>query len=318
MNIMINNYCNLNCKYCFANEVMEFDKQNMSANDFITTLDFLEHSGIRHLSIIGGEPTLHPAFIEFLEIIKLRQKNDSVLIFSNGLFNKTVSEGLLSTSKVKRISFLINYNHPSILGEARNELLLNNIKRLHSNNIDITLGINFYKPNQDYQYIIEKSKEFNLKSVRWALVVPNNINRNNFNITSYFKENKEQLIRFFESCSQSNIKPNVDCNNIPLCLFDDDEFRKIVHLGLNSISACYPVIDILPDLTVIRCFALSGFKNAKLTDFKTKSEINEYFTKTIDDQYSSVPLFNECRNCVSFKMKNKSCACIAYKVKAIN
>ncbi len=314
MNLVINNYCNLNCEYCFANKVMERDKQNISIDNLIKVLAFIKKSKIDNFSIIGGEPTLHPYFIEILNILTKQVFLKSVLIFSNGIFNQFVLDSIIKLSETKKLSLLINYNDPIILGVNRNGILLHNIKELVKKNIEIILGLNIYKHHQDFNYIIEKSKDFGLTNIRWSLVVPNGINQSNLNVKDYFIEYKSELIKFLELCRLNGIKPQVDCNNIPLCLYDDDEFKKIVFLENNGISACYPIIDILPDLSVIRCFALSEETKVNLLDFNNKREIDNYFSREIDDKYASLPLFEECNNCVSFKMKNKSCGCIAYKL----
>ncbi len=312
---MINNHCNLNCEYCFANKILEKDKQNMSLSDFIKVVEFNEQSKSHRIAIIGGEPTIHPQFLDFLEILKGREKTQSVYFFSNGLFSQGILNAFIQLSSVKRISFLINYNHPSVIREKRNKLILSNIDKLLESQIELTFGINIYKHKQDYAYIIAAIKKYKLKSIRWAIVVPNDIKKANIDVKAYFNEYKKEVLNFLKTCYSNDIIPFVDCNNLPLCIYDDEEFRELVFLGHNSISACCPVIDVLTDLSVIRCFALSEYKKAKLSDFKTIDDIRKYFEETIDKDISSIPLFEECKECVSFKMKKKSCACMAYKIK---
>ena len=60
MNIIINNYCNLTCEYCFAKDVMEEQRQQMTLEQFQWALDFLDASNDGNIRIVGGEPTLHP------------------------------------------------------------------------------------------------------------------------------------------------------------------------------------------------------------------------------------------------------------------
>ncbi|HRW21052.1 MAG TPA: radical SAM protein [Bacteroidales bacterium] len=314
MNLLLNNYCNLNCEYCFANQVMEKDKQNITIEKVFEVLSFLKNSKIDNFSIIGGEPTLHPNFSEILDITSKQEYLKSVLIFSNGAFNKHILDSIIKLSSKKKVSLLINYNNPEIIGENVNKILLYNAKELIEKNIEVTFGLNIFKHNQGFNYIIEKTKEFGLKNIRWSLVVPNGIKQPEFNVREYFDNYKCEVIEFLELCRTNGIRPQVDCNNIPLCLYDDEEFTKIVFLENNGISACYPIIDILPDLSVVRCFALSEEKKVNLLDFSNKREIEDYFIREIDDKYSSVPLFEECNHCISFKMKNKSCGCIAYKL----
>ena len=73
MNIMLNQVCNLACPYCFANEFvgrseksLKSDKSQITEENFRIALDFAIKSRETRLGLIGGEPTLHPKFEEFV------------------------------------------------------------------------------------------------------------------------------------------------------------------------------------------------------------------------------------------------------------
>ena len=61
MNLMVNNYCNLHCPYCFAQEEMHSKKaMNITIENYEIFLDFLKKNDMDSVRLIGGEPTLHP------------------------------------------------------------------------------------------------------------------------------------------------------------------------------------------------------------------------------------------------------------------
>mgnify|MGYP003313974964 CR=1 FL=1 len=63
-NIAILNYCNLKCEYCFADDMIQEESTSIIIEDYQRILEFLSRGPQNYVGIIGGEPTLHPEFIE--------------------------------------------------------------------------------------------------------------------------------------------------------------------------------------------------------------------------------------------------------------
>lgn len=84
--VTITSSCNLDCPICYVHNKNQ-DPYQMSREDFAAILEHLkvEHGGdIDIVNFTGGEPTLHPDFIEFLEMA--REANvRRVSICSNGI-----------------------------------------------------------------------------------------------------------------------------------------------------------------------------------------------------------------------------------------
>ena len=66
-NIAIINYCDLKCKYCFADDMIKEKSVTITLDDYRKILDFLSRTPKNHIGIIGGEPTLHPHFDDILK-----------------------------------------------------------------------------------------------------------------------------------------------------------------------------------------------------------------------------------------------------------
>lgn len=313
MNIIINNYCNLNCEYCFANDVIAENKKSMTLKDFHWVLDFIRESGRKEVRIIGGEPTLHPQFSEFV-LESLRQPFINHLhVFTNGTYNERIGYLFHIASLSKGVSLLINLNDPSVIGKEKTKVIAKNLDSLKGTNIKVTLGINFYKENQDYQYLIDAAKAFGIKNIRWSITVPNTDEKRNFDVKEYFESYIPTIKQFLVDVVKAGLKPHVDCNNIPLCLLDDEALRVIAMVSEANLktSICNPIIDIKPDLTAIRCFALDDYVvNAK--DFTTIAELNSHFSKNVDGQYNGAKLFDVCESCESYQVNGKACACLAF------
>lgn len=324
-NIMINEICNLRCPYCFADEFVNKNPKEMSMKDFDAALNFALSSGYdERIGLIGGEPTLHSHFKEIL--IKLINDNrvKNVTIFTNGV---KINEYLNEISHPK-IHLLINCNSPENMGTKAYETMVTNIKEMISNRYykeKITLGINMYKPDFDYEYILELLKQFDLKSVRTSISVPNDLTYL-ANPLNYFNIMKPHVLEFFSKLKEANIIPFFDCNAMPVCIWSEDERNRILQ-GFpevrnktnifNTYVSCRPIIDILPDLTIIRCFGLSEHTKKKISNFKNIEEARNYYARTIDSFACNSCHSKECISCYERETGKCNGGCLCFKIEDI-
>ena len=79
--ILLTEKCNANCSNCFNADYRK--NKDMYIEDFFMLCDFLSVNNIKHLKIMGGEPTVHPYFLDaveyaqkkFSKILSLRQNS---------------------------------------------------------------------------------------------------------------------------------------------------------------------------------------------------------------------------------------------------
>jgi len=62
----------------------------MSLEDFKWLIDFSKRSGVYEVRLIGGEPTLHPQFLEIIQELLFDDEITHIHIFSNGTFNERI------------------------------------------------------------------------------------------------------------------------------------------------------------------------------------------------------------------------------------
>jgi len=310
MNIILNNYCNLNCKYCFAKGVMSKNKRHMTMEDFNYSLDFLKQSSERVVKLLGGEPTLHPNFNGIIYSIKSDSYFEGMLLFTNGYFDKETLRSLKYFSKYKELYLLINLNHPDDIGKEAYNNILDNIKALNKiQSIQITLSLNIYKKEQDFKYFIDVYEDVDLNFVRWSLSVPTE-EKDKSNPTKYIKKLIPTAIRFIKETSNLGLSVTTDCFQIPICLLNNKDLRLLALSGKDNIGKpCSPIIDVKPNLKIIRCFALDSHE-VDLKDFSNIEELRYYFSNEIDKKQE--PSFDKCKSCASYKKHEKSCVCLAF------
>ena len=123
-NVLLTEVCVRSCPYCFAKQFMEDVKGQsfITKENLIYIADFLEKSGINEISLLGGEPLLHPEAAAFIEYLIAR--GFSVVVFTSGIIvnkrfdfftNKIIS---LSEEHKKKLTFMVNVNEPRLSPQA--------------------------------------------------------------------------------------------------------------------------------------------------------------------------------------------------------
>ena len=81
--ITVNRSCNLRCKWCYAKS-SEYDLDNsMDFTLFKKLVDIATDLKVKNFLLIGGEPTIHPDFFQFLRYLK--NNNLKHIFVSNGV-----------------------------------------------------------------------------------------------------------------------------------------------------------------------------------------------------------------------------------------
>ncbi|MGL5126411.1 MAG: radical SAM protein [Fusobacteriaceae bacterium] len=82
--ILLTENCNASCPSCFNADFR--NGENMDKKSFFELCDYLSNNQLEKIKIMGGEPTIHP---DFLELIQYAQtKLNGVHIFTNSLSDK--------------------------------------------------------------------------------------------------------------------------------------------------------------------------------------------------------------------------------------
>ncbi|XCH79182.1 MAG: radical SAM protein [Candidatus Dehalobacter alkaniphilus] len=316
MNIMLTNYCNLKCSYCFANCDPK-NKVNISDENYANILDFFKRSGHAELRLLGGEPTLHPKFEQWVNEGIADPFFGKIQLFTNAL----VLDQKLSHSIVHpKVSFLINLNGPKVIGEHLYNKTIENVEYLvfeyQRRNLEplVTLGINIFEPDFDYTYIINQSKKLKLRTIRYSITVPSNNSQPG--TLQHYESFVPRLVDFLDECHAKNIIPHIDCNNPPKCIFSNEQLVDFIYSGYDIIhkEMCRPVMDIRPDLSVARCFVFEDYLSVNIIDFNTVAEIQEFFIREIDSKRFNNPAFKECGGCRFWQERKCQGGCLGYNI----
>ena len=114
-NVLLTETCVRSCPYCFAKQYMsETDvKDALSWDNIIYIADLLQSSGEKHISLLGGEPLIHPNVADM--IVYLNKRGLDVTVFTSGIMPdekfQVFVQKLLSYDDL-HVSFVCNVNEP--------------------------------------------------------------------------------------------------------------------------------------------------------------------------------------------------------------
>lgn len=136
LRILLNDYCNLNCSYCH-NEGQDRLKSDIEFDALKIFLDKVkEIDSIQKIQLSGGEPTLHPQFVDIVKYI-IEFTHYELGLVTNGI---VLSESLIELLKFNSIKLIISV--PSLnkvnyakITKGNIDILYKNITRLKAENI---------------------------------------------------------------------------------------------------------------------------------------------------------------------------------------
>ncbi len=161
IDLSLNNYCNLNCSYCYMSATES--GENLSMDDFEILLARMVKSRVLQIALGGGEPTLHPNFTEIL--CKLRVEGDIIPNYTTNGTNLTAE--ILKASKEYCGAVAVSYS------EQRENETLKAVKTLVDYGIQTNIHVVLLKSRiSSLSKIVEKYAKLGIFSVVLLLFKP--------------------------------------------------------------------------------------------------------------------------------------------------
>lgn len=322
-NVMLTKRCNLSCPYCFANDFVGRPSEgDMPVPVFREILAFLLGDGsVKNIGLIGGEPTCHRQFGDILTLVSGEEQLERVTLYTNGV----LLGNHLKQLEDEKFCVLINCNEPDRMGRHW-ETLVSTLEKIKASSLKqrVTLGINFYKPELDYAFILELADRFAPETLRVSVSVPNQEDYG-YDPLAYFALMKPCILAFFEELKQRNVIPFFDCNVFPPCMVTTADIRQFAQWGdrnpflrlKSRTSGCKPVIDIMDDMTAVRCFGLSAYTKVPIREFATFTDLMQYYLRRVDAYAVNTYHSGRCADCYQYKAMRCSGGCLVYKIDRI-
>jgi len=269
----------------------------ISWDNIIYLVDLHVKSRNDRISLLGGEPSLHPFFPEIIKYMITRGLH--VNVFTSGIVSTKMLyrlQTIIGLEDPQYLSFVVNCNHPSITPPKQQKLL---DQFLTTFSQYCSLSYNIYQNDFDLDFLFRIINKFGLKRhIRVGLAQPIPLQKNICLSQDEFPAFIERFMSFADTMTDLDIKVGFDCG-IPLCIFPDEYLGKLYKITNNNLRfGCGPAIDIGPDMTVWSCFPLSKFHKKSVFDFKSMPEINEYYVSMHNRVRGEVGgIYEACDDC---------------------
>jgi len=298
VNIIITTRCHKLCDFCFMGDLRNNAIADMTFEDFKKCIAELISHNIWTVNLLGGEATLHPQIIDFIEYASSQGMRTALIT------NLLCSDDFIDFANQNSYMFepiMVNTDIPGNYQKGHYEWFMKNLSRIdwkpkpseknpkkmkpHLNWFGrITLGLDMKEDMYDYVF---DYKPYGLDTLGISLdmTVPRKHFINNTKLG-------DVLVKIVQRFKDGGITVLQDGCGMPLCMFTD-EHRKILATHLRYVnSGCSFAVDVLPNLDVIPCMMLQHIR-ARFEDGLKK--ITDDFNKlheNIDAQ--------ECTDCPHF------------------
>ena len=293
-NLMLTTACNFHCEYCFGRDLFPPGHQPhyMSWEMFIDILDWVERGDTPGMDIhlMGGEPTLHPRFLEMIR--EIRNRNRVIFIFSNA--SVPLKQDVLQECVRLDTNWVVNTNDPSTYRPKQLEILRRNLKIIGK---QAMLTLNITKRDTPFSYIFEYIDKFDLgRRIKIGVALPT-LNKSNVYVgDGSFSEIGDRIMEIKEKADADQVDIEFECG-VPYCIFKENQLKKWEG---TAISHCGSRLDITPDGHVINCLPLCTVASVPYTVFGHYSEAVGWFRR-LTEPYRSLGKDNACLSCAPLR-----------------
>lgn len=312
-NIAIVNYCNLKCKYCFADDMIQEESSCITIDDYRRILEFLSRTPKNHVGIIGGEPTLHPQFEEILKETNTycRECNSRATLFTNGInlekFMPYIGE---------RIGLLINCNAPEWQDGKKFDSLMKTLDHMHELSWfdgKVSIGCNVFPGQKDYSFIWKIVDKYNIGHLRTSVVSPGGCYAAmRSDKEKYYMDMKPIFLEHCKNAIKHKCILNMDCGHIPFCYFTKEEEEIILEAcgGHYTNEFCEPVVDITPEFKATACFG--AYDPIDIRDFNDLFELERYLLAEKTLPRAKANTSGRCATCRKHKLLQCQGGCLGF------
>jgi radical SAM protein with 4Fe4S-binding SPASM domain len=265
---------------------------------------------------LGGEPTLHPHFIDF--VLYLHQRKFHVNVFTSGILSEktwNAAKKYLLNIPPENLSFVCNYNHPNSSNAAETKRINQFLETFSKYT---TLSFNLYQKDFDFGFLVEAILKYNLKKhIRLGLAQPIPGQKNECLNVNEIRDMADNFRKQLHILEENRISIGFDCG-MPLCIFSDEDVGRLFKLNRGKAQfTCGAAIDMGPDMQVWACFPLCNHEKKSLYDFNSVEEIKKHFSLQHNQIRSQKKgIFPECDTCIHLKENLCMGGCLAHLIKA--
>jgi MoaA/NifB/PqqE/SkfB family radical SAM enzyme len=121
VDVYISSYCNRRCTYCFLPSDFFTSGMRMSVDSFSGIVNWSRRNDVEEITLLGGEPSLHPSFVEMVCLAS--DHGMKVRVVTNGArrFRRLLANGAVGADTLARVAVSLDCLDPEVQDEFRGQ-----------------------------------------------------------------------------------------------------------------------------------------------------------------------------------------------------
>jgi hypothetical protein len=286
---------------CAGNEMSGFPGGLLlSWENLIYLADFLRAAGQRQVSLLGGEPTMHPECVDF--ILYLLDRGFDVTLGTDGILSPSRLEEFrvhFAAAPMERFQVVCHLHDP-----VHTPALPQETQRLHRFLAVMgpwtQAGFTIQRVDFTLDFLFDHINRFGMqRQVLLGLAHPVPGSQAGFIPAADMRRVVERLYSYRQLFETHRVRPDFDCG-FPLCRFSDAELGWLHRLRGHAPGDCGPSLDISPDMSVYHCLALAPYHRKSLFEFDSLEQLHGHFVRWREEVTASIAgIYTECNDCRS-------------------
>jgi MoaA/NifB/PqqE/SkfB family radical SAM enzyme len=119
VDIYISSLCNRRCTYCFLSPEFFESGSRMTLDRFAGIVDWSRRRGVGEITLLGGEPSLHPDFADMVRLVS--ERGLKVRVVTNGArrFQRLLADKVIDPGNLSRVAVSLDSLDETVQDEFR-------------------------------------------------------------------------------------------------------------------------------------------------------------------------------------------------------
>jgi len=253
-------------------------------------LAFVERSEVPVVRLLGGEPTEHPAFADYVELAL--ERGFRVTVFTGGLMPDSSLECLRRLGPAG-VDVLLNAAVP---GSDDAACVAAQERVCAALGPQVQLGLTLRSPANGLGFLMDLIDRHGLRRrVRLGVAHPIWGGANASLRPQGALAVGSAVEAFVHTAEAGGVEIDFDCGMTP-CMFSREFLASHAALSASIGTRCNPIIDVLPEGSVISCYALSRFRRVPLTGGSTRDGLVAMFDEELE-LLLPIGVYRDCALC---------------------
>lgn len=294
------------CAYCYTKSRQGMPPMSVSTFRELTAM--FQQLGTSTVTLLGGEPTQHPAFPEILAAS--RADGLRLRVFTNGLFGPRVRDSLMDAQHLDDLFFHFEPSYYAGRGGAE-QSYWKHVEAFARSPVTVWLRWNLTATDAPVDELVEHAAALGA-NIAYSLATPTFGNQSPYVSIKDHQRFRDTVLRLWQKADAAGVRLALG-RPLPLCMFREHEIP--VALARSDFAATCKAIDdvtINPDGVLQLCSVLHTERCARPRDANELRELLRHLEER-EAAIRNIPSDPFCRTCTHWGALTCQGGCLTFK-----